>query len=284
MRHFFTLVLFFTVYSFIGWLSESLYCSIPARRFINRGFLSGPVCPVYGFGAVLVIGILTPIRQNLFFLFAAAVVLTSTLEYVTALVLETVFHTKYWDYSDNPFNLRGRVCLLNSVLFGVMSVVAVSVIHPALSALIGGILPVAQAVLAVFFLCAYALDTALSVNAMHSLNGRLDELQKVLDEIGERARCATAEKREALQVSFLDRLDEATKARVRLVYESKSKLESILRPVQRRLIRAFPHMKSLRSNESLQRVREFIQNGARRVSDAVPAAISIKNKKRGGRE
>lgn len=279
MQPFWTLVLLFTIYSFIGWLSESIYCSVPARRFINRGFLNGPVCPVYGFGALLVITVLMQLRGNLFVLFAAGVVLTSVLEYSTALILEKAFHTKYWDYADKPLNLHGRVCLENSLLFGGMSVAAVTVIHPALTAMVGRLLPAARMVLALFFLTVFALDTALSVNAMHRLNGKLDELQSILDEVKARTHTATAETREALQSSILDRLDEATKVRLRALYESKTKFES----VQRRMIRAFPHMKSLRSNESLQHVRAVIQNGARLVSDAVPAKISHKNRKDGGR-
>ncbi len=280
MEHFFTLVLLFTSYSFLGWLSESIYCSFPAKRFINRGFLTGPVCPVYGFGGLLVITLLIPLHSNLLLLFAAAVVLTSSLEYGTGLALEKTFHTKYWDYSDKRFNLHGRVCLENSLMFGGMSVLAVEVIHPALAELLDRILPPARAAIAVFLLCCFALDTALTVNAMHSLNGKLDELQTVLDDIRERARSATEEKREALQSSLLEHLDESTKARLHLLNESKAKFESAFKPVQRRLIRAFPHMKSLHSNESLQRVRDFIQNGARIVSDAVPA-IPRKNKKHG---
>lgn len=283
MLHFFTLVLIFTVYSFLGWLCESIYCSFPAKRFVNRGFLTGPACPVYGFGALLVISLLTPLRASLPLLFAAAVVLTSALEYATAVVLEKMFHAKYWDYADKPLNLRGRVCLENSLLFGGMSVVAVTLIHPALSAALEAALPATRIAAAVLLLCAYALDTALSVNAMHSLNGRLDELQAILDELRERARTATEETKETLQATLLDRLDDATKARLRLLNESRSKLESAVRPVQRRLIRAFPHMRSLRSNESLQRVREIILSGARRVSGAVPAAITRKNR-RGGKE
>ncbi len=282
MEHFFTLVLLFTVYSFLGWLSESIYCSFPAKRFVNRGFLNGPVCPVYGFGALLVISVLTRYRENLFLLFLAAVVLTSALEYATGLVLERAFHTKYWDYADKPLNLQGRVCLENSLMFGGMSVLAVAVIHPALLGLAGKIHPAARAVSAVLLLCAYALDTVLSVNAMHSLNGKLDELQAILDEMQERARAATEEKKEALQATLLEHLDEATRARLRIVYESRSKVESAFRPVQRRLIRAFPNMKSMRSNESLQRVREILQNGARIVSDAVPSAIPHKKGKHGG--
>lgn len=284
MLHFFTLVLIFTVYSFIGWLCESIYCSFFEKRFINRGFLTGPICPVYGFGGLLVIWLLTPVRSNLLLLFAAAVVLTSTLEYITAVVLEKAFHAKYWDYADKPLNFHGRVCLENSLLFGGMSLVTVTWIHPAVIAAVDAILPPVRIAVALFLLCAYALDTVLSINAMHSLNGRLDELQAILDELRERARTSTEEKKEALQTTLLDRLDDATRARLRLLNESKSKLEAAIRPVQRRLIRAFPHMRSLRSNESLQRVREIILNGARRVTDAVPAAISHKNRSRGGKE
>ena len=284
MLHFFTLVLIFTAYSFLGWLSESIYCSFPAKRFINRGFLTGPVCPVYGFGGLLVITLLTPFHSNLFLLFAAAVVLTSALEYATAVVLEKTFHAKYWDYSDKPLNLHGRVCLENSLMFGGMSVVAVLLIHPTLSAALERLPSALRIAAAVLLLCLYALDTALSVNAMHNLNGRLDELQTVFDELRERARTATEETKEALQATLFDRLDETTKARLRRIVATKSKLEAAVRLVQRRMIRAFPHMRSLRSNESLQRVREFVLNGARRVSDAVPAAISRKNRKHGGNE
>lgn len=275
MEQFFTLVLLFTIYSFIGWLSESIYCSLLERRFINRGFLSGPVCPVYGFGALLVITVLTRFRNNLPLLFLTAVVLTSALEYVTALVLEKTFHAKYWDYSGQPLNIRGRVCLKNSLMFGGMSVLAVTVIHPALSALIGGLLSAVQAVLAILLLCAYTLDTVLSTNAMQGLNGKLDELQAILDEKKELVRAATEERKEALQSSFLEHLEEVTNGRLRVVYESKPEIKWAFRPIQRRLIRAFPHMKSLQSNESLQRVREIIH--------AVPSPKFLKSKQHSGK-
>lgn len=281
MDRFFELVLFFMIYSFIGWLCESIYCSFLAGHAINRGFLSGPVCPVYGFGGLLVIGTLYPLRNNLLLLFAAAMLLTSVLEYLTALALEKIFHTKYWDYSNQFLNLQGRVCLWNSLLFGAMSVIGVTLIHPALLTLIMRIHPPVRALIAILMLFLIALDTALSANAMLSLNGKLDELQKVFDEIRQRALAATAEKREALQSSpLIDRLDEATKNSARLLYESRTKLGAVLGSVQRRMIRAFPHMQSLRSNEPLQHVRTILQSGVRFVSDTVPAAISARKKRR----
>ena len=278
---FFSLVLGFTFYSVLGWLCESIYCSVIARRIINRGFLTGPVCPVYGFGGLLVIGILMPLHTHIFLLFAAAILLTSTLEYLTALALEKTFHTKYWDYTGKLLNIHGRVCLVNSLMFGGLSVVAVTVIHPALTGLIGRIPPLLRAVLALVLLFLYALDTALSANAMLNLNGKLDDLQKVFDDIRQRALAATAETREALQSSpLLDRFDDATKNSMRLLYESRTKLGSLLGSVQRRMIRAFPHMQSLRSREPLERVRTAIQSRVHFVSDKVPAAISARKKNR----
>lgn len=265
MKQFWTLFLLFTAYSFLGWLSESIFCSVPARKFINRGFLNGPLCPVYGFGALLVVSMLTPFKDNLMILFVIAVILTSTLEYLTAIALETLFHTKYWDYSKHRFNIQGRVCLDNSLLFGLLSVLAVVVLQPTLMGLIDLIHPMLRILIGIALFCLILLDTTLTVNAMYSLNGRLDELQKILDEIKERAHTATVETMEALQSTILVRLDDTTKARIRMLYDSKGKLESGMYAIQRRIIRAFPNMTSLRSNESLQRIREVIQNGAKKI-------------------
>lgn len=285
MLHFFALVLIFTAYSFIGWLCESIYCSFLSDHFINRGFLSGPVCPVYGFGGLLVIWILSPLRENhLVLLFLAAVLLTSTLEYLTGLALEKAFHARYWDYSDKLFNIRGRVCLENSLMFGGMSVIAVTLIHPAILKLLALFSPAWLTISAVLLLCIYALDTAFSANAMHSLNGKLDDLQKVLDDISQHALAATAGTKALLQSApILDRLDEATKNAMQRFYTSRTKIGGILDSAQRRIICAFPHMQSLRSNESLQHVRSRIVSGVQfvsdKVSEKVPTAISSRKKK-----
>lgn len=265
MDQFWILFLLFTAYSFIGWLSESIFCSVPEHRFINRGFLNGPFCPIYGFGALLVVSVLSPFRHNILLLFFIAVVLTSTLEYITAVTLETFFHTKYWDYSKHKFNFQGRICLDNSLIFGLLSVIAVVFLQPFLFNLIVRIPPLLRSIIGMVLFLYFLLDTSLTVNAIYNLNGKLDELQNVLDEIKERAHTATVETMEALQATILVRLDDSTKARIRVLYDSKGKLESGLHAIQRRIIRAFPNMKSLSSNESLQWIREVIQNGAKKI-------------------
>lgn len=128
--------LFFLCYSFIGWISEVIYCSIPAKHFINRGFLRGPICPVYGFGALIVILSLMPWQNTWIPLFFASMILTSILEYITSWILEKMFDTKWWDYSNKKLNINGRVCLLNSILFGIMGMLAIHFVNPLVVSLI----------------------------------------------------------------------------------------------------------------------------------------------------
>ena len=255
-----TLFLLFVLYSFLGWACESAYCSIPAGRFVNRGFLTGPFCPIYGAGALLIAAALAPLKGRIFLLFVASAMLTSLLEYMTGLLLETLFHVKYWDYSGYRFNLQGRVCLRNSLMFGAGGVAVVYFLEPALLTVIGwipgAVVPFLFWGLAFYFLS----DTVLTVFEVTSLNGRLSELQLVLDEIKEKAHTARVETIEVLQETIASRLDEGTKARLSLLYEKKEALESGFHLLQRRILSAFPTMRSVRNNESLQRLRELLQN------------------------
>lgn len=113
---------YFFIFAFLGWCAEVAFAAVTKGRFVNRGFLNGPVCPIYGLGVVIVYLALEPIRNNFIMLFAGATLLTSALEWVTGLVLEKVFHHQWWDYSDKRFNLNGYICLQFSLLWGVACV------------------------------------------------------------------------------------------------------------------------------------------------------------------
>ncbi|MCI1965999.1 MAG: hypothetical protein LKJ17_07720 [Oscillospiraceae bacterium] len=256
-----TLFLLFVLYSFLGWTAESIFCSIPARKPINRGFLAGPFCPIYGAGAMLVAAVLTPLKNHVFLLFLTSVLLTSAVEYATGFLLETLFHTKYWDYSDHRFQLHGRVCLQNSILFGLMSVIAVYFLHPFLLSWVERIPDQGSRWIAGGLFLYFLTDTTLSVLEVTRLNGKLDELQQVLDEIKDKAHTARVETLEVLQETIASHLDDSTKARLRTLYEQKERLESDFHLFQRRIISAFPTMHSVKiSNESLLRIRELLQN------------------------
>lgn len=127
---------FFLLYAFIGWCVEVAFHVVTTGQFINRGFLNGPACPIYGFGMILLIGLLSPLSQNFILLFLASFLLTSALEYVTGYILEKVFHNKWWDYTDRPFHIRGYICLSFSIAWGLSAVFVINIVHPAIFKLV----------------------------------------------------------------------------------------------------------------------------------------------------
>ena len=127
-------IFYFMIYSVVGWIYETTLCSITDRHFVNRGFLNGPYCPIYGSGALLDVLILGRI-ENPFLLFILGVLVTCSLEYLTSYVMEKLFKARWWDYSDKKFNIGGRVCLLGAVVFGLFSVVLIKLLHPAVRSL-----------------------------------------------------------------------------------------------------------------------------------------------------
>lgn len=124
------LFLYFIFYSFLGWGMETCYCSICEHRLVPRGFLYGPICPIYGAGVLLMILFFTPLKRNLVLFYVTAVVVMSSWEYFVAWLLETVTHVKYWDYSHFRFNLKGRICLWVALVWGILSYVVIFYIHP----------------------------------------------------------------------------------------------------------------------------------------------------------
>lgn len=126
----------FFVYSFIGWCGEAAMAAVHRHKFVNRGFVSGPICPVYGAGAAAVAVFLPELKDQLFFLFLGGMIVTTFVEYLTGRILELIFHRKWWDYSDQRFNLDGYVCLKNSVIWGICSVLMICFFDPLLCRLL----------------------------------------------------------------------------------------------------------------------------------------------------
>lgn len=254
--------LYFLCYSAVGWLCESVYCSVPQKKWINRGFLFGPVCPVYGVGALLAVALLTPLAWSIPLLFFSGAVLMSVVEYATGWLLETLFHAKWWDYSDKKWNLHGRVCLHNSVLFGVMCVVLVRWLHPLLAGWLARfprawLLPVC----AVLFLL-FAADVAFSVRGALQLRGKLEAMQEILDEIRERTESAIAEQREAVRVavdSIGQRAQAGREEALERLRERQARLEESLHGAHRRLLAAFPTMRLRRGKEAIARLRAAVE-------------------------
>jgi len=130
-----TWFLWFVLYSLIGWAYETALCSIEMGQWDNRGFLYGPICPIYGAVATLSLALLYKRIKNVALLFLTGVVLTTGVEYVTSVSLELAFGLRWWDYSHFRFNIAGRISLLGAVVFGVLIVLLIKVIHPRIESL-----------------------------------------------------------------------------------------------------------------------------------------------------
>ena len=115
--------LIFLIISFLGWVMEVIDILVETNKLINRGFLIGPYCPIYGLASLCMIFLLKPFSNNLFFLFLMAILICSVFEYFVSFLMEKLFRARWWDYSDRFFNLNGRICLRNSIIFGVLAIV-----------------------------------------------------------------------------------------------------------------------------------------------------------------
>lgn len=124
------IICYFFLYSLLGWAMESIYISVGQRRLVNTGFLYGPFCPIYGFGAVVLYVLLIHLQGKPVLIFFTGFFVLSVWEYFVGFLLEKIFKTKYWDYSNNRFNLNGRVCLLNSIYWGFLSVFFIEIWNP----------------------------------------------------------------------------------------------------------------------------------------------------------
>lgn len=166
----YNIILYFATYSFIGWVMESLYFSIPAKTFVNRGFLSGFICPIYGFGSLIILYIYKTVRLKIKNTIASRVIsaimsmiAVTILEYITGFVLEKIFKCRYWDYSHLKFNINGYVALSHSIFWGILSLVLVLIIHPFVTKLFSNLPPVFKPYIVIFFLGYFVTDITKTV-------------------------------------------------------------------------------------------------------------------------
>ena len=172
---------YFLIYSCLGWCLEVIYAAVTTGQLINRGFLNGPVCPIYGFGMVIVLFALTPLSHSLLLLYLGGVILPSALELVGGWALYKLYHTRWWDYSDDPFNIGGYICLEFSLLWGVGTLIVMKLVHPIIADAVALIPPLVGLILMFLLYAIYAADTIATAFAASDLARDLDALEKVAD-------------------------------------------------------------------------------------------------------
>ena len=299
-QNFYELVWIFIIYAFLGWCTEVSYAALDRGIFVNRGFLNGPYCPIYGFGVVIVVTILTPLQDNLLLLFFGSFLLTSVLEYITGFLLEKVFHDRWWDYSNKTFNLLGYVCLKFSIYWGLACTFIMKVIHPIIYRGITWIPHTLGVVLLVIFMTVFIVDCCITVSTILKFNKRLklmdemaEKIHKLSDEIGENIYenvSGAIQKSEEFQENHAELLDkladtredilelpqaakeklaETTEEWKKELEERKKELAELSEKYEklfeeknfgfRRLMKAFPDMKSRDNNRMLEAFRKHFR-------------------------
>jgi len=250
------ILLYFIIYSCFGWIMESVIKTVVQRKPINSGFLHGPFCPIYGFGAIIMFIFLQRFKDNIILLFISGFFILSLWEYIVGWLLEITFNTKYWDYSNNKFNIKGRVCLLNSLFWGLLGVVFIKFIHPFIVEKIGTINTIYLTICTIALSVAMLVDMIITIIKVKNININLEKLKEISDRIKEKideleSRKITKEElQEAIQIrreSLQETIDELRHKQIKI----KRKLQR----QTNRLRNAFPTMKS----EGIEKISEFLK-------------------------
>ena len=174
---------YFLIYSCLGWCLEVVYAAVTTGKLVNRGFLNGPVCPIYGFGMVIVLYALTPLVDNTLLLYLGGVILPSVLELVGGWALYKLYRTRWWDYSDYPFNIGGYICLEFCLLWGVGTLVVMRIVHPIIAGLVAMVPTLVGVILMCILYAVYATDVVATAIAASTLADTLDTMEKLGDSI-----------------------------------------------------------------------------------------------------
>ena len=179
------ILLYFFVYGFLGWCTEVGFAAFKTHHFVNRGFLNGPICPIYGVGVTAVITILTPYKSDIIVLYILSVVLVTVLEGVTGWAMDKIFHNKWWDYSDMPLNIGGYVCLLFSIVWGFACLFIIYFIQPLVHDLLAFIPTIVGIILIIILGITLIADLYVTASTIFKFNRRLAAMEKIAAEMHE---------------------------------------------------------------------------------------------------
>lgn len=268
---FFNHLWFFVIYSIIGWCIEVTFAAVKYRELVNRGFLNGPYCPIYGFGMIFVILCLGMLENNIIILFITATLLTTVLEAVVGIVLNKMFNKTWWDYSSEPFNFKGYICLRASLTWGICCVIVLKFIQPYIAKMVNLIPGPYSYIIVIILSGVIILDLISTVAAVNNLDRHLfliDELATNIKDMSDELALTIAgnaieiiETGEEIKEAIEDKKNQfvitAKKKRENFT-ELTKKYENLITQKGKytRLIRAFPDLKTGKYTESLQKLKE----------------------------
>ena len=211
--NFFRCFLLFIIYSNIGWLIEVVKTKFDDKKWVNRGFLIGPYCPIYGISAIVMVNYLTHYKGDIVTIFILALFICSFAEYMTSYVMEKLFNTRWWDYTDKKFNLEGRICLKNCFYFGLLGVLLVYIVNPMFVRILNNINDGNLRIIGIIALVYFIFDYVLSFWLISKLKDNYN-------------------------IESKDMTEDLTKERKNILRKEKRK-------IQKRIIKAFPNLKPI---------------------------------------
>lgn len=268
-------LLFFFMYCFIGWIIESTYVSVKSLHFVNRGFLRLPLLPLYGSGAIIMLWLSLPVKGNLILVFLFGMAGASLLEYVTGYVMERLFKMKYWDYTNNPFNINGYVCLGTSIAWGFLTLLLTEVVHRPLEWLVLRLDSTITIYLVIGISFVFTIDTICSVKEALDLGRILESMTKLKAELEEvqvqmaLLKAETTQKVSEFKTETLVKItnlksetasaikESALVERLQSLTEAKEKLSGYLSFYRKGILRRNPTASSKLFGEALKELKEY---------------------------
>ena len=173
MEVFYKYFLYFLIYAFLGWFMEVCVSLWNKHKFINRGFLIGPYCPIYGWGCLAIILIVGSNTDDAFGVFAKSILVCSLLEYSTSYFMEKIYNVRWWDYSNNKFNINGRICLETMIPFGLLALLIIYLVHPFVISMVDKLSSTTLAIVAIIFLIIYIIDNIISTYILFKIKDKI---------------------------------------------------------------------------------------------------------------
>lgn len=260
---------FFYIYCFFGWIFESTYVSLKEGHFVNRGFLRLPMLPLYGTGAVMMLWVSLPVQNNLFLVYLSGVVAATLLEYVTGYVMERLFKMKYWDYSNQRFNIHGYICLSSSIAWGFLTIFMTEVIHKPIERIVLQFNPVLELVMLGLISAAFVADSVQSVREAIDLGRALEAMTRMKAELDDiQVQMALLKAETAQRVS---EFREDTAQRVSELKEDTAQRVSVLKEDTAQRVNVLKEDTAQRVNElkegTAQKVTVFKEDAAAKLAD-----------------
>lgn len=251
----FNLWTYFIIYSIAGWFLESLYRSFCKKKLINTGFLSGPFCPIYGIGAIIMLLFLERFQENIVILFIISFLVLSAWEYFVAVLLEKIFKTKYWDYSNHKININGKVCLFNSICWGILGVIFIRYIHPYVENNLWIFNIVLLKIIVYTISLIFIFDTVISIVKIKNIKTALQKVEELNEQIKEKLEEIKKLNNKNLKADIAESMQE----KIDILKRKKNRLFRRLYKRVYRLKKAFPDIQSKEIAEILSRKIEIIK-------------------------